>query len=43
MFAFEFENGLFEFAYEMPACEPLFEVPPTRSNYRQKPFIFILF
>lgn len=29
MFVLEFENPLFEFAYDKPHCDPLFAFPPT--------------
>ena len=29
MFAFEFDQTLFEFAYARPQFEPLFELPPN--------------
>lgn len=32
MFVFEFEKALFEFAYEIPHCAPLFALPPTFSS-----------
>ena len=39
IFAFEFENPLFEFVAVRPQIEPLFELPPTRSSVTTMPFI----
>lgn len=32
MFAFEFDQALFEFRYERPAFDPLFALPPHRHS-----------
>ena len=33
MFAFEFDQTLFEFEAASPQCEPLFELPPNSHNF----------
>ena len=41
IFAFEFENGLFEFAADKPPIEPLFALPPTCSSVLRLPYLLI--